>query len=107
MRASFCGRRPPRRPAPRTRTRFARRCAGLPHVLPRVGLLTAFCLLVHLFNQEMLSKENKLIKLDPLGHTVLGVALSLLTVFRTNSAYARFWEARTLWGGIVNTSRNL
>ena len=34
-------------------------------------------------------------------------ALSLLLVFRTNTAYSRWNEARTLWGGIVNTCRNL
>jgi putative membrane protein len=36
-----------------------------------------------------------------------GAALSLLLVFRTNAGYERWWEARKLWGGIVNQSRNL
>lgn len=40
-------------------------------------------------------------------HTLLGFALSLLLVFRTNTAYDRWWEGRKLWGGLVNTSRNL
>jgi ion channel-forming bestrophin family protein len=39
--------------------------------------------------------------------TILGLALSVLLVFRTNGAYARWWEARTLWGTLVNASRNL
>ena len=30
-----------------------------------------------------------------------------MLVFRTNSGYDRWWEARKLWGGIVNQSRNL
>lgn len=34
-------------------------------------------------------------------------ALSLLLVFRTNSSYARWWEARKIWGGIINRSRDL
>jgi len=34
-------------------------------------------------------------------------ALSLLMIFRTNSAYARFWEARTAWGLIIALTRNL
>ena len=38
---------------------------------------------------------------------MLGVALSMLIVFRTNSAHSRFWEARSHWGMIVNTTRNL
>jgi putative membrane protein len=40
-------------------------------------------------------------------HTLVGVALGLLLVFRTNASYDRFWEGRKLWGGIVNDSRNL
>ena len=40
-------------------------------------------------------------------HTLLGVALGLLLVFRTNSSYDRFWEGRTIWGSIVNDCRNL
>lgn len=45
--------------------------------------------------------------LDQLAHTLLGVPLGLLLVFRTNSAYDRFWEGRKRWGGLVNASRNL
>ena len=37
----------------------------------------------------------------------ISTALALFLGFRTNSAYDRWWEARTLWGGIVNHSRNL
>ncbi len=40
-------------------------------------------------------------------HTLLGFALSLLLVFRTNTAYDRWWEGRKLWGSLVNSSRNL
>ena len=40
-------------------------------------------------------------------HTLIGVALGLLLVFRTNVSYERFWEGRRMWGGIVNESRNL
>ncbi|WP_031529059.1 bestrophin family protein [Dyadobacter crusticola] len=39
--------------------------------------------------------------------TILGTALSLLLGFRTNSAYDRWWEARKIWGAIVNDSRTL
>lgn len=40
-------------------------------------------------------------------HSLVGGALGLLLVFRTNSSYDRFWEGRKLWGGIVNETRNL
>src|SRR6218665_1081779 len=40
-------------------------------------------------------------------HSLVGVALGLLLVFRTNASYDRFWEGRKLWGGMVNETRNL
>jgi putative membrane protein len=40
-------------------------------------------------------------------HTLLGFAISMLLVFRTNTAYDRWWEGRRLWGALVNNSRNL
>ncbi|HSP81740.1 MAG TPA: bestrophin family ion channel, partial [Myxococcaceae bacterium] len=40
-------------------------------------------------------------------HGLVGVALGLLLVFRTNASYDRFWEGRKQWGAIVNESRNL
>ena len=40
-------------------------------------------------------------------HTMVGTALGLLLVFRTNQSYDRWWEGRKLWGGMVNTCRNL
>lgn len=36
-----------------------------------------------------------------------GGAIGVIVGFRNNSAYARWWEARTLWGQIVNNSRSL
>lgn len=39
-------------------------------------------------------------------HAALSVVVGWLLVFRTNTAYARWWEARTLWGALVNASRN-
>ncbi|MFN4087249.1 MAG: bestrophin family protein [Spirosomataceae bacterium] len=38
---------------------------------------------------------------------IVGSALAIFIAFRNNSAYGRWWEARTLWGGIVNSSRVL
>ena len=40
-------------------------------------------------------------------HSILGFVLSMLLVFRTNSAYDRWWEGRKIWGSVVNNSRNL
>ncbi|SHK83510.1 putative membrane protein [Chitinophaga jiangningensis] len=38
---------------------------------------------------------------------ILGTVLSLLLAFRSNQGYDRWWEARTIWGAIVNDSRSL
>ncbi|PZU85146.1 bestrophin family ion channel [Chryseobacterium gleum] len=37
---------------------------------------------------------------------LLGTAVSLLLAFRTAQSYERWWEARTVWGAIVNDSRS-
>ncbi|HTJ49912.1 MAG TPA: bestrophin family ion channel [Cyclobacteriaceae bacterium] len=39
-------------------------------------------------------------------HSLLGIVLGLFLVFRTNSAYERWWEGRKVWGGLVNSTRN-
>jgi ion channel-forming bestrophin family protein len=53
-----------------------------------------------------LSGNNNLKNLTLL-HNLLGFVLSLLLVFRTNTAYDRWWEGRKLWGSLVNNSRSL
>lgn len=40
-------------------------------------------------------------------YSLIGFVLSLLLVFRTNSAYDRWWEGRKQWGNLVNNTRNL
>jgi putative membrane protein len=38
--------------------------------------------------------------------SLFGSAIGIIVAFRNQSSYARWWEARTLWGGIVNNSRS-
>lgn len=52
------------------------------------------------FKQEWLA-------LTHLPLAVFGGALGVILGFRNNTSYARWWEARTLWGSIVNYSRSL
>lgn len=40
-------------------------------------------------------------------HSISGFVISMVLVFRINTAYDRWWEGRKLWGSLVNTSRNL
>lgn len=51
--------------------------------------------------------ETSHIKNVTVMHTMLGFVISLLLVFRTNTAYDRWWEGRKMWGALVNNSRNL
>ncbi|MDV6169068.1 bestrophin family ion channel [Flavobacterium sp. DG1-102-2] len=39
--------------------------------------------------------------------TIIGTIISLLLAFKSNQAYDRWWEARMVWGAIVNDSRSL
>ncbi len=41
------------------------------------------------------------------GSIIPSIVLGLLLVFRTNTAYERFWEGRRLWGNLVNDTRNM
>lgn len=78
-----------------------------PHVLPNVllvGLIaSAFCAAASLLNKYF--GIDLSLPLAP--YELVGAALGLLLVLRTNAGYDRWWEARKLWGGIVNQSRNL
>lgn len=51
--------------------------------------------------------ETRGVKIPSIAHTLLGVALGLLLVFRTNASYDRYWEGRKLLGGFVNRARDL
>jgi ion channel-forming bestrophin family protein len=71
-------------------------------VLPRVVLFGAYAAAVSLL--------HRVFQWSPIAVTHLQYTagfLAVLLVLRTNSGYERWWEARKLWGGIVNQSRNL
>jgi putative membrane protein len=51
--------------------------------------------------------DMKMLALSGLPLTTMGSAIGIFLAFRTNSAYERWWEARILWGGLVNASRTL
>ncbi len=66
---------------------------------------------VGLYSLLSLLKSRPLLALVPDIPSALDAALSLalaiVLAFRVNRAYERWWEARTLWGTLVNVSRNL
>jgi ion channel-forming bestrophin family protein len=63
--------------------------------------------IVYLEMQYLKLSQNDNAKNITMMHTLLGFAISMLLVFRTNTAYDRWWEGRKLWGSLVNNSRNL
>lgn len=73
-----------------------------PRIVWRVLFFTGWAAAVLLLHRFILPVE-----VPATVHTLVGVALGLLLVFRTNASYERFWEGRKMWGGMVNESRNL
>ncbi len=53
------------------------------------------------------ASESQYLKNISQMHTLLSFAISMLLVFRTNTAYDRWWEGRKHWGTLVNCSRTL
>lgn len=80
----------------------------LPEIVGRVALCAGFSLVVTAVHQ-LLPRWFPWFSLSvpSTAHSLVGPALGLLLVFRTNSSYDRFWEGRRLWGGMVNECRNL
>lgn len=76
----------------------------LRRLLPSMALMAGFTTLVCYF--DLVSGYYKL-EMPLTVHTLLGVVLGLVLVFRTNTAYERWWEGRRLFGALVNASRNL
>lgn len=50
--------------------------------------------------------EELLISIPLSVPAIMGTVISLLLAFRSNQAYDRWWEARIIWGAIVNDSRS-
>jgi ion channel-forming bestrophin family protein len=66
-----------------------------------VGFYTFIVIYIEIEIWELKYKSTTLV------HSLLGFVISLLLVFRTNTAYDRWWEGRKIWGALVNNSRNL
>ena len=78
------------------------RASVIPSILPRVllcGGFGVFISLLHFFKWP--------VSLPTLSSIVPSIVLGLLLVFRTNTAYDRFWEGRKFWGMLINNVRNL
>lgn len=70
-------------------------------VMLAVGLYSGIVIFLELEYLEASASSSTLV------YQLLGFVISLLLVFRTNTAYDRWWEGRKQWGALVNASRNL
>ena len=84
------------------KTAFRVRGSVIPSVLNRVIVCGAFGLFVSVLDFHDIPVGAK-----GLVGVIPSTFLGLLLVFRTNTAYDRFWEGRKVWGNIVNNIRNL
>ncbi|MBP3943575.1 hypothetical protein J5U18_08380 [Sphingobacteriaceae bacterium WQ 2009] len=77
-------------------------------LLPFILLIAVYSWAIAYLEIEYLrNNEKEWIKNITTVHSLTGFALSLLLVFRTNTGYDRWWEARKQWGELTNLSRNL
>ena len=73
-----------------------------PHVSKRLMFLFLFDITVAVLYTQL---GRKWLSLPTLPLSMIGGAISVFLAFRNNSAYDRWWEARSLWGGLVNSAR--
>jgi ion channel-forming bestrophin family protein len=74
----------------------------IPTILPRVIVCSGVGIIAALIDSYGFSLPEEI-----LGTVTSNVSYNLLLVFRTNTAYERYWEGRKVWGGIVINSLNL
>lgn len=77
-------------------------------LLPLLVAIGVYATLVSILIIDILDiADNSDMKNISLMHSLLGFVISMLLVFRTNTAYDRWWEGRKQWGTLMNVSRNL
>lgn len=81
---------------------FVWRGSVIPQILPRLGVLFVWASLV-VASHGVWGPLPLHIGPESLG--LLGVTLAIFLGFRNTTSYERFWEARTLWGELLNAAR--
>lgn len=72
-------------------------------LLPTMSLLGAITWVICIIEKKFLTIE---IPTLTIFHQIAGFVISMVLVFRINTAYDRWWEGRKLWGSLVNNTRN-
>lgn len=68
-------------------------------------LATSLIELVHYFQESAGTPKDQVFAIPWLPVSVVGTAVAFYVGFKNNSAYDRLWEARKIWGAIINSSR--
>jgi len=91
------------RPRPHwLRMLFVWRGSVLPDILPQLLATTAFAVLVTVLHGRLFQWK---IPLNFVPFSLIGLTLAIFLGFRNSTSYARYWEARTLWGSVLNDTR--
>lgn len=83
---------------------FVLRGSVLPDIAPQLIAVTLLAVAVTVVHGHVLSWK---IPLNVIPFSLIGMALAIFLGFRNSTSYARWWEARTLWGTLLNASRSL
>ncbi|KHK57315.1 hypothetical protein PI87_08835 [Ralstonia sp. A12] len=83
---------------------IAWRGSVLPQLLPRLFLILCISLVAMAVHAHWLPIA---VNLSTTPFSLIGIALAVFLGFRNNASYDRYWEARKLWGQLLNDSRSL
>lgn len=83
---------------------FVVRGSVLPDILPQLTAATVFAVLVTVLHGRVFDWK---VPLNFVPFSLIGVTLAIFLSFRNSTSYARYWEARTLWGSLLNETRSL
>ena len=93
------------RPRPHwLRMLFVWRGSVLSDIAPQLLWTTAFAVLVTLLHGRLFQWK---VPLNFVPFSLIGLTLSIFLGFRNSTSYSRYWEARTLWGTLLNETRTL
>jgi len=92
------------RPSRGTKTLLHLRGSAIAEIMPELLFITATATIVT-WNFEAWRLDEH--SLTTIPFSLVGLALSIFLGFRNNACYDRWWEARKMWGALINTTRSL
>jgi len=93
------------RPRPHwVRMLFVLRGTVLPAIAPQLLVATGFAAIVTLLHSPLVGWK---LSLNIVPFSLIGLVMAIFLGFRNSTSYARYWEARTLWGAVLNETRTL